>query len=84
MKTILQKISALILSVLLVCTMLPIRADASYEIPGSCQAQTDTNIAGTVKTMDYSYDHNTYFSLRDIAMLLKDTDKSFSDRKSVV
>ena len=78
MKTILQKISALILSVLLVCTMLPIRADASYEIPGSCQAQTDTNIAGTVKTMDYSYDHNTYFSLRDIAMLLKDTDKSFS------
>ncbi|MDE7249361.1 MAG: serine hydrolase, partial [Lachnospiraceae bacterium] len=53
-------------------------ADASFEIPGSCQVQTDTGATGTVKTLDYSYDDNTYLSLRDIAMLLKDTDKSFS------
>ncbi|MDE7416789.1 MAG: serine hydrolase [Lachnospiraceae bacterium] len=78
MKTILKKISSFILSVILVCSILSFRADAVYEIPGTYQVQTDTNAAGTVKTMDYSYDHNTYFSLRDIAMILKDTGKSFS------
>ena len=78
MKLILQKISALILSVILICSILPIRAAASFEIPGTCQGQTDTGAACTVKTLDYSYDYNTYLSLRDIAMLLKDTDKSFS------
>ena len=78
MKAILQKISCLIFSVILVCSILPIQAAASYEIPGSCRVQTDTGAAGTVKTLDYSYDYNTYFSLRDIAMLLKDTDKLFS------
>ncbi|MDE7271524.1 MAG: serine hydrolase [Lachnospiraceae bacterium] len=78
MKTILHKINSLILSVILVCSMLPVHADAAYEIPKICHVQTDTNAAGIVKTMDYSYDHNTYFSLRDIAMILKDTGKSFS------
>ena len=78
MKTILKKLSVLILCVLLVCSILPIRADASYEIPGTCLVQTDTGAAYTVKTLDYSYDYNTYFSLRDMAMLFKDTDKSFS------
>ncbi|MDE6622765.1 MAG: D-alanyl-D-alanine carboxypeptidase [Lachnospiraceae bacterium] len=78
MKTTLQKINSLILSVILVCSMLPVQVNAAYEIPGICQVQTDTGAAGTVKTIDYSYDHNTYFSLRDIAMLLRDTDKCFS------
>ena len=78
MKTILQKISFLILSVSLLCSCLPIRAQASFEIPGSCQVQTDTGIADTVKTLDYNYDDNTYLSLRDVAMLLKDTDQSFA------
>ena len=78
MKAILQKISFLILSVILVCSILPIRAAAGFEIPGNCQVQADTGASCTVKTLDYSYDYNTYFSLRDIAMLLKDTDKSFS------
>lgn len=78
MKTILQKINPLILSVILVCSMFPVQVHAAYEIPGIYQVQTDANAAGTVKTMDYSYDRNTYFSLRDIAMILKDTDKSFS------
>lgn len=77
-KTILQKVSILILSVILVCSILPARAEASFEIPGSCQVQTDTGAAGTVKTLDYYYNHNTYFSLRDIAMVLRDTDKAFS------
>ena len=77
MKPILQKMSSLILTVILICSMLPIRAAASYEIPGICRAETDTGAAYTVKTLDYSYDYNTYFSLRDIAMLLRDTDKSF-------
>ncbi|MDE7232044.1 MAG: hypothetical protein K2N37_03075, partial [Lachnospiraceae bacterium] len=78
MKTILQKTASMILSVVLLCSLLPIRADASFEIPGSCRVETDTGDAGTVKTLDYAYDDNTYFSLRDIAMLLKDTDKAFS------
>ncbi|MBD5521798.1 MAG: D-alanyl-D-alanine carboxypeptidase [Lachnospiraceae bacterium] len=78
MKTILQKINALILSVILVCSILPIKADASFEIPGICRVQTDIGAANTVKTLDYSYDNNTYFSLRDMAMLFKDTDKAFS------
>ncbi|MDE5699995.1 MAG: serine hydrolase [Lachnospiraceae bacterium] len=78
MKTTLQKINSFILSVILVCSILPVQVNAAYEIPGICQVQTDTGASGTVKTMDYSYDHNTYFSLRDIAMILKDTDKSFS------
>ena len=69
-KTILRKINVFLLSVILACTMLPVHADAAYEIPGICQVQTDTGAAGTVKTMDYNYDRNTYFSLRDIAMLL--------------
>ena len=78
MKKILRKMSSLILSVLLVCSILPVRVAASYEIPGTCRVQTDSGTAYTVKTLDYSYDNNTYFSLRDIAVLLKDTDKSFS------
>lgn len=78
MKTILQKISFLILFVILICFILPIRAAAGFEIPGTFQVQTDTGAACTVKTLDYSYDSNTYLSLRDIAMLLKDTNKSFS------
>lgn len=78
MKPILHKISSLILIVILICFTLPVRAAASYEIPGICQVQTDTGSVCTVKTLDYSYDYNTYLSLRDIAMLLKDTDKSFS------
>ena len=78
MKTILRKVSLLILSVILLCSVLPIRAKASFEIPGSCLVQTDTGAVCTVKTLDYSYDYNVYLSLRDIAMLLKDTDKCFS------
>lgn len=78
MKAILEKICSLILSVVLVCSMLPMRADASFEIPGICQVKTDTGAVIDVKTLDYGYECNTYYSLRDIAMLLKDTDKSFS------
>ena len=78
MKTILHKINFLVLSVILVCSILPVKAAAGYEIPGICQVQTDTGDTCTVKTLDHSYDYNTYLSLRDIAMLLKDTDKPFS------
>ena len=78
MKTILQKISSVILSVTLLCSIVPIRADASFEIPGSCRVQTETGAACTVKTLDYAYDYNTYLSMRDVAMLLKGTDKSFA------
>ena len=78
MRSILQKINALLLSVALVCCILPARAAASYEIPGTCLVQADTGTAYTVKILDYSYDNNAYFSLRDIAMVLKGTDKAFS------
>lgn len=78
MKTIRQKLSSLLLAAVLLCSVLPVRAAGNFEIPGTCQVQTDTGVTCTVKTLDYDYDHNTYFSLRDIAVTLKDTDKSFS------
>lgn len=78
MKPTIQKISCVILSTILICLTIPVTADASYEIPSTCQVQTDTNAAYTVKTLDYSYDHNTYYSLRDIAVVLSGTDKAFS------
>lgn len=78
MKAVLQKTSVLILAIILICSIFPMGADAGYEIPKVYQVQTDTGAAATVKTLDYSYDYNTYFSLRDIAMVLKDTSKSFS------
>lgn len=78
MKTILQKISSILLSVVLICFLLPARAAASFEIPGNCQVQADSGAAYTVKTLDYDYNHNTYLSLRDIAMVLNNTDKAFS------
>ncbi len=81
MKTILQKTVSLslLLAAAALCLILPVaRAEASFEIPGICQVQTDTGITGTVKTLDYSYDDNTYLSLRDTAMLLGDTDQAFS------
>ena len=78
MKTILQKISSILLSVVLICFLLPARAAASFEISGNCQVQADSGAAYTVKTLDYDYNHNTYLSLRDIAMVLNNTDKAFS------
>ncbi|MCM1154108.1 MAG: D-alanyl-D-alanine carboxypeptidase [Ruminococcus flavefaciens] len=70
-------VSALLLSAMLVCSVRPLKA-AAYEIPGTYQIQTDDGTSYAVKTLDHDYDNNTYFSLRDIAMLLKDTEKSFS------
>lgn len=78
MKTILRKICPFILSVLILCSALPVRVSAGYEIPGTCQVQADTGTTGIVKILDHDYVNNTYFSLRDLAMILKDTDKSFS------
>ena len=78
MKKIRRKISCLILAVFLLCSLLPARVSAGYDLPDTCQAQTDTGVVCTVKTLDHDYARNTYFSLRDIAMLLGDTDKSFS------
>ncbi len=78
MKKILRKISILILTVIFISFIWPIRAYAGFEIPGTCQVQIDSGTASTVKTLDYSYDYNTYLSLRDVAMLLNGTDKSFS------
>ena len=67
MKKILQKTSCVLLAVILLCSILPLKAAASYEISGTCEVQADGGAVYTVKTLDYSYDHNTYFSLRDIA-----------------
>ena len=68
MKVILQRTGVFILAIVLICSTFPIGVDAAYEIPRVYQVQTDTGAVGTVKTLDYSYDYNTYFSLRDIAM----------------
>lgn len=70
--------SSFVMSVILVCAILPVRADAGFVIQGVCQVQTDVGGGGMVKTLDYGYEDNTYFSLRDIATLLQDTDKRFS------
>lgn len=78
MKVISQKYSAIFLSVILLCAVLPARAFAGYGIPGSCQVQTDIGASCMVKTLDYGYDYNTYLSLRDTAMALRGTDKAFS------
>ena len=59
MKNYPQKVSSFIMSVVLVCALVPFQAAASYEIPGSCYVQTDTSAAGTVKTLDYAYANNT-------------------------
>lgn len=78
MKKMLRKISILILSAILVCSVLPVRVEASYEIPGSRRVQADDGAVYTVKTLDYGYSNNTYLSLRDMAMVLRGTDKAFS------
>lgn len=78
MKKILCKISLFLLPVVMMCLWRPARAGAGYEIPGTCQVQADAGAAYPVKTLDYGYDNNTYLSLRDTAMVLKDTDKAFS------
>lgn len=78
MRNFLQKIVAVILSAILISAIIPVRADAGFEIPGICQVQADSGAVCTVKALDYGYDNNTYLSLRDMAMVLKDTDKAFS------
>lgn len=78
MKAILQKISFLILCALLLCAVLPGRAAAGFEIPGTCQVQTESGVSYTVKILDHEYDGNTYLSLRDLAVVLTDTEKTFS------
>ena len=78
MKKILQKFCSLVLAAVLTCSMVPASAEASFEIPGICQVQADSGTSYTVKTLDYYYENNTYLSLRDMAMVLKDTDKAFS------
>ena len=77
-KKMLWRLSSLILSVILVCALLPVRASASFEIAGICRVQADDGATRDVKSLDYSYVNNTYLSLRDIAMVLKDTEKCFS------
>ncbi len=78
MKTVQQKISVLLISVILISFLPPARAAASYEIPGLYQVQVDSGSPRTVKTLDYSYENNTYFSLRDLAAAFQGTDKAFS------
>ncbi|MCM1534813.1 MAG: serine hydrolase [Clostridium sp.] len=78
MQTNMRKISSFILSVVLICFIPAVTVSADFEIPGTCQVRADDGAAGTVKILDYDYVNNTYLSLRDVAMVLKDTDKSFS------
>lgn len=77
MKAFRKRICPLIMSIILLCSVLPVSA-ANYEIPGTCRVQVDDGVSYTVKTLDYAYENNTYLSLRDMAMVFKDTDKAFS------
>ena len=78
MKKKLQKTGCVILCVIMLCAAWPVRTAAGFGIPGYCQVQTDGGGGGLVKTLDYAYADNTYLSLRDMAMILRDTDKAFS------
>lgn len=78
MKLFIRKVSIWVVSVALVCLLLPGRAAAAFEIRGTCQVQADAGAAYTVKYLDHSYAHNTYLSLRDMAVVLAHTDKVFS------
>ncbi len=78
MKTFFRNSSLILVSAILICFIFPAEAAAGYEIPGVCQVQADTGNAYAVKTLDYGYENNTYFSLRDMAMVLRETDKAFS------
>ncbi len=78
MKAMLRKLGSFLISVLLLCSIFPVRVEANFQIPGLCRAETDRGGNFTVKTLDYDYDNNTYFSLRDMAMVFQNTDKSFS------
>ena len=51
MKTILQKISVLLLCAILVCSVLPSRAVAGYQIPGVCQVQTEAGTAAVKRLL---------------------------------
>lgn len=77
-KPVLQRAACLLLALVLALCILPIRAEANFQIPRTCLVRVDGGTAYTVKTLDYDYDYNTYFSLRDMAMALRDTDKAFS------
>lgn len=78
MRKFIRKASSFFLSMILICSIPSVRVCAGFEIPGTCQVQADSGAFYPVKTLDYGYDHNTYFSLRDIAMILRDTDRRFS------
>lgn len=67
-----------LVSVILAAALLPGRVSAGFEICGTCRVQVDDKAAGTVKSLDYGYVNNTYLSLRDLAMVLRETDKAFS------
>ncbi len=73
-----RKVSSFFLIMILIGSIPSVRVCAGFEIPRICQVQVDSGAFYPVKTLDYGYDHNTYFSLRDIAMILRDTDKRFS------
>lgn len=78
MKKILQRICSFILCAALLCAICPVRTSASFGIAGIFEVQTDAGTGGMVKTLDYGYADNTYLSLRDMAMVLRGSEKSFS------
>lgn len=79
MRKALRKLIALMaLTAVLAGQAMPARAGTGFEIPGACTVRTDTGAESIVKTFDYDYEGNTYYSLRDVAMALKGTEKAFS------
>ena len=78
MRTIRKKISFFLLCLVLIWPLSSVETAAAFRIPGTCQIQADDGAAAAVKTLDCDYANNTYFSLRDIAVLLKGTEKAFS------
>lgn len=77
LRVIRKKTISFVIVLIMVCTVLPVRA-AGFDVPGARQVQADNGAIYTVKTLDYGYSHYTYLSLRDMAVVLKDTDKAFT------
>ncbi len=56
----------------------PVEATEKHRIAENLSVYADDHAPVTVRTLHYNYTNNRYLSLRDLAMVLKDTPKAFS------
>lgn len=76
--TIKKIILSILIAMLLLAKLTNISAYASTENTRNIKVTVDGKNSVTVKVIDISYDNNAYYSLRDMAVALNGTDKSYS------